>query len=128
MSGRKKPWAGPALTVAGMLSFSVIDAPATRAWDETAYLLNVFMRPGYNFGNTDEALGYGYGICHKIEQGGSYALLVAGVKADFQTVDEFQASYLISQAANELCPNLIWQLRNSAANYTPASSLEMFHG
>jgi hypothetical protein len=26
------------------------------------------------------------------------------VKADFQTADEFQASYLVSQAVNELCP------------------------
>jgi hypothetical protein len=30
-----------------------------------------------------------------------------------------ERSYLISQAAQELCPNLIWQLRNSAADYRP---------
>jgi hypothetical protein len=42
------------------------------------------------------------------------------VKADFSTFDEYQASYLITQAVNELCPALIWQLRNSAAHYRPA--------
>lgn len=44
---------------------------------------------------------------------------VGDVKADFQTADDYQASYLINQAANELCPVLIWQLRNSAAGYRP---------
>jgi len=29
-------------------------------------------------------------------------------------LDYYQASYLISQAVNELCPTLAWQLRNSA--------------
>lgn len=76
-----------------------------------------------------EALRYGYGICRKVEQGSNYAQLVAEVKADIQTVDEFQASYLIGQAANAaLCPNLTWQLRNSAANYMPASSVEVSDG
>jgi hypothetical protein len=41
------------------------------------------------------------------------------VKADFNTSDEYQASYLISQAVNDLCPALIWRLRNSAAHYRP---------
>lgn len=33
------------------------------------------------------------------------------------TTDDYQAPYLITQASNELCPQLIWQLRNSAAGY-----------
>jgi hypothetical protein len=37
------------------------------------------------------------------------------VKVDFNTSDDYQASYLISQAVNELCTALIWKLRNSAA-------------
>jgi len=45
--------------------------------------------------------------------------VMGDVKADFNTSDEFQASYLISQAVNELCPELIWQLRNSAGRYRP---------
>ena len=42
--------------------------------------------------------------------------------ADFSSTDEYQGTHLISQAVNELCPELTWQLRNSAAHYTgPAS-------
>jgi hypothetical protein len=46
-----------------------------------------------------------------------FAQLVADIKSDFATSDGYQASYLISQAANELCPAQIWQLSNSAAGY-----------
>lgn len=93
-------------------------APAVTA-DAVAYLVNVTVRPGYNFANADQALAYGHGICDKIAQGEGYAALMGDVKADFNTSDEYQASYLISQAAQELCPSLIWQLRNSAAGYRP---------
>ena len=41
----------------------------------------------------------------------------AGSRGDFGTDDDYQASYLVSQAVNELCPAQIWQLRNSAAHY-----------
>jgi len=92
--------------------------PLARA-DATAYLLNVTVRPGYNFANADAALAYGQSLCDKVSQGQSYAQLMAEVKADFHTTDEYQASYLISQAVNELCPSLIWQLHNSAAHYRP---------
>jgi hypothetical protein len=44
------------------------------------------------------------------------------IKADFDNPDEFQASYLITQAVNERCPQLIWQLRNSGAHYRAALS------
>ena len=53
--------------------------------------------------------------------GRSYAAAMGDVKADFETSDEYQASYLITQAVGELCPELIWQLRNSAAHYPPPS-------
>jgi hypothetical protein len=91
-------------------------APSARA-DVVAYLVNVTVRPGYQFANADAALAYGYGICDKVSQGRGYAQVMGDVKADFNTSDEYQASYLISQAVNELCPALIWQLRNSAAHY-----------
>ena len=65
-------------------------------------------------------MGYGYQLCDKVSQGRSYADLIGDVKADFQTGDEFQASYLIDKAVNELCPAQIWQLRQSAAHYRPA--------
>jgi hypothetical protein len=69
--------------------------------------------------NADAALRYGHGICDKVYAGRGYPHLIGDVKADFNTADEFQASYLISEAANELCPALIWQLRSSAAHYQP---------
>ena len=77
------------------------------------------MRPGYNFANADAALAYGHGICDKVEQGRTYPQIMGDVKADFNTDDEYQASYLITQAVNELCPALIRQLRNTAAHYRP---------
>jgi hypothetical protein len=104
---------------AGMLGVAALAlAPCARA-DVVAYLVNVTVRPGYNFANADAALSYGHGICDKVSQGRTYAQVMGDVKADFNTSDEYQASYLISQAVNELCPALIWQLRNSAANYRP---------
>ena len=104
---------------AGLFGIATLtSAPGVRA-DVVAYLLNVTVRPGYNFANADAALSYGHGICDKVSQGRSYAQVMGDVKGDFNTSDEFQASYLISQAVNELCPALIWQLRNSAANYRP---------
>jgi Protein of unknown function (DUF732) len=104
------------IVVAGLLATTV--TPQARA-DAVAYLVNVTVRPGYNFPNADAALAYGHGICDKVAAARTYAQLTEDVKADFATTDEFQASYLISQAVNELCPALIWQLRNSAANYRP---------
>jgi Protein of unknown function (DUF732) len=90
--------------------------------DAVAYLVNVTVRPGYGFANADQALAYGYGICDKVAAGSGYPLIMSDVKADFGTSDEFQASYPIGQAVNELCPQLIWQLRNSAAHYRPPMS------
>jgi hypothetical protein len=87
--------------------------------DVVAYVVNVTMRPGYHFANSDAALSYGHGLCDKVSQGRGYSEVVGDVKADFNNPDEYQASYLISQAINELCPALIWQLRNSAAHYGP---------
>ncbi len=104
--------AAPAVFGAGPLA----GAAAAHA-DAVAYLVNVTVRPGYNFPNADAALAYGQGICDHVAQGRSYADIVADPKSDFDASDEYQASYLISQAVNELCPPLIWQLRNSAAGY-----------
>jgi hypothetical protein len=93
-------------------------APCARA-DAVAYLVNVTVRPGYNFPNSGAALSYGYGLCDKVSQGPTYPQVMGDVRADFDASDDYQASYLISQAVNELCPALIWQLRNSAAHYRP---------
>jgi hypothetical protein len=51
-----------------------------------------------------------------LSRGQLYPQLIADVMADFRTSQEYQVSYLSNQAVNELCPALIWQLRNSAAH------------
>ncbi|MDY6998454.1 MAG: DUF732 domain-containing protein [Actinomycetota bacterium] len=104
---------------AGLVSGAgLVAAPAAHA-DEVAYLVNVHVRPGYNFPNADAALGYGRSICDRVAGQMPYAELVNQVKADFHTTDYYQAGYLINQAVNELCPAQIWQLRQSAAGYQP---------
>jgi Protein of unknown function (DUF732) len=105
---------GWAIVVGGML-----ELPCARA-DAVAYLVNVTLRPGYSFATGDDALAYGRGICGKVAHGRGYPDLIGDVQADFNTADQYQASYLITQAVNELCPEEIWQLRNSAAHYRPA--------
>ncbi|WP_448460234.1 DUF732 domain-containing protein [Mycobacterium syngnathidarum] len=95
-----------------------VAVPSAKA-DATAYLVNVTVRPGYNFADSGEALAYGQGICDKLVAGRGYAQLIADVKTDFDNRDEYQAAYLINQAVNELCPAAIWQLRNTAAHYRP---------
>ncbi|BBZ74198.1 DUF732 domain-containing protein [Mycobacterium paraseoulense] len=106
---------GPAAAVAALLCTG---PPPARA-DAVAYLVNVTVRPGYNFPNADAALAYGDGICGKVRAGERYAQIMREVKEDFGNPDEYQASYLISQAVGELCPAQIWQLRQSAAGYVP---------
>jgi hypothetical protein len=105
-----------ALVTAGA---AVALAPTANA-DVVAYLVNVHVRPGYNFPNADAAIGYGNTVCDRVAAKMSYAQLVDQVKADFHTADYYQGAYLINQAVNELCPAQIWQLRQSAAGYTTA--------
>src|SRR5882757_10303484 len=97
-------------------ALAVLIPPTTADADATAYVLNTTLRPGYHFANAQDAIGYGQHICDKVSQGRSYGHVVGDVKKDFGTTDEYQASYLVVQAVNELCPALIWQVRNSAAN------------
>jgi hypothetical protein len=108
--------AAAALSCAVLLTIAV----PVRA-DDVAYLVNVTVRPGYAFANAADALAYGRGICDDLSGGGaSYSDIMARVKSDFDNADEYQASYLVTQAVNELCPAMIWQLRRSAAAYRPA--------
>lgn len=104
------------LTTAFAMSCTTV--PLARA-DSIAYLVNVTVRPGYNFAGPADALAYGHGICDKLVAGRGYPQLVADVKADFDNHDEYEATYLITQATNELCPASIWQLRNTAAHSRP---------
>lgn len=107
------------LTAALLVSLGVGGGSGSARADTVAYLVNVTVRPGYRFPNAESALAYGYGICDKVDRGDGYRGLVAAIKGDFATDDEFQASYLIVQAVNELCPQQIWRLRQSAAGYAP---------
>jgi hypothetical protein len=105
-----------AVLLVGLSSIVALAPPANA--DVVAYLVNVTVRPGYNFPNADAAIGYGNSICDRVAAKMSYAQLVEQVKADFNTADYYQGGYLINQAVNELCPAQIWQLRQSAAGYT----------
>jgi hypothetical protein len=106
----------------GLLGVATTAAPHVRA-DLVAYLVNVTVRPGYDFASAENALAYGDGICDKVSAGRTYAKLVRDIENDFHTADELQASYLITQAVNELCPALIWQLRATAAHYRPTGAV-----
>ncbi|UNB52536.1 DUF732 domain-containing protein [Mycolicibacterium sp. YH-1] len=110
---------GAVLSAVGFLAIGATLRAAPVHADEVAYLLNVTVRPGYNFASAGDALAYGHGICERIAGGTAYGDLISDVKAHFANTDEFQASYLVSQAANEICPAQIWQLRTSAAGYQP---------
>src|ERR1700752_39181 len=100
----------------GLFSVVAWAPPANAA--VVAYLVNVHVRPGYNFPNADAAIGYGNNICDRVTAKMSYAQLVDEVKAEFNSTGYSQGPYLINQALNELCPAQIWQLRQSAAGYT----------
>ena len=106
------------LPAVAMTCSAVLGSPPAHA-DTVAYLVNVTVRPGYNFANAADALSYGYTVCTDIGSGRGYADVMGQIKSDFNNRDDYQASYLITQAVNELCPAQIWQLRKSAATYRP---------
>lgn len=85
---------------------------------EVEYVYDVVVRRHYAFPGND-ALSYGHGICDKVGRGEGYGQVMGDVKSDVTPNDEFAANYLVSYAVNLLCPELIWQLRNSAAGYQP---------
>jgi hypothetical protein len=114
--------AGITLTAAGMTGFTLADADRAHA-DEVAYLVNVTMRPGYDFPDAPAALCYGYGVCDKVASGRAYTELIGDIMRDFRTGDEYQGAYLINQAVNELCPAHVWQLRRSAEGYRGGEAL-----
>lgn len=110
------------LVVAGIATGAVVQAPAPLAHavpaPEVEYTYDVVVRRHYDFPGND-AIGYGYGMCDKVRGGEGYPQLMGEVKNDVSPSDEFAANYLVSNAVGILCPELIWQLRNSAAHYRP---------
>jgi hypothetical protein len=112
--------AGATLTTMALLATGATVRAAPAHPDQVAYLVNVTVRPGYNFANADNALAYRQGTCEKSASATPYRLIMREVKAEFAITDECQASYLVAQAANEHCQPQIWPLRNSAAaGYRP---------
>lgn len=107
-----------AATTAGIATACLLAGAPNAIADDVAYLVNVTVRPGYNFASAEHALAYGHGVCDKIAGGIAYRQLLTEIKADLNTSDDYQAAYLVNQSAQELCPAQIWQLRNSAAGYT----------
>jgi hypothetical protein len=90
--------------------------------DSVAYLTNVTVAPGYNFPNAEAALAYGNAICETVGMGATYADIMEGAQRDFASSDEFQHSYLVTQAVGELCQAQIWRLRQSADGYRLVSA------
>jgi hypothetical protein len=103
--------------IAGVTQLPVPHAHAAPA-PEVEYTYDVVVRRHYNFPNND-AVGYGHGICDKVAAGEGYPQVMGDVKRDVTPNDEFAANYLVSYAVNLLCPEQIWQLRNSATHYQP---------
>ena len=87
---------------------------------EVEYVYDVMVRRHYSFAGPADAVGYGHAICDEVGRGKSYAHVMEQTKDEVTPNDEFATTYLISYAVNLLCPDLIWQLRNSAAGYRPA--------
>lgn len=110
-----------AAAAVGAVALTVVPgAPAHGApAPEVEYVYDVTVRRHYNFANSDAAVDYGRRICDRIGNGDSYSQVMGEVKHDVLPNDEFAANYLVSYAVNLLCPDLIWQLRNSAAHYQP---------
>jgi hypothetical protein len=102
------------LAAVGTATVATAIAPGAHA-DQVAYLVNVHVRPGYNFPDAQAALDYGYNVCDRVAAKTRYAELVNQVEADLDTSDPYQSAYLIIQAVNELCPANIWQLRQSVS-------------
>jgi hypothetical protein len=93
----------------------LVQLPTAQA-DAVAYLVNVTVRPGYDFPDADTALRYGRSLCEEVGRGRVYTELITDIQTDFHTADPYQGAYLINQAVNELCPALIWQLRRAATH------------
>ncbi|MCW2511860.1 MAG: conserved hypothetical secreted protein [Mycobacterium sp.] len=110
------------VVVTGIVVGAVVQTPAPVARavpaPEVEYTYDVVVRRHYDFPNND-AIGYGYGICDKVRGGEGYPQVMSEVKGDVLPNDEFAANYLVSYAVGILCPEQIWQLRNSAAHYQP---------
>ncbi|TDH48003.1 DUF732 domain-containing protein [Mycobacterium eburneum] len=58
-------------------------------------------------------------MCDKVTRGIPYPTVMADVKREVSPNDEQSANCVVSYAVGILCPDQLWQLRNSAAGYLP---------
>ena len=129
MSAMKRRTSVAALIVAAVAGGGAVGTLAPQAHakpaPEVEFVYNVQVRRYYWFPNND-AVGYGYGICGKVGAGEGYAQVMGDAKRDVTPNDEFAANYLVSYAVDNLCPEHISQLRNSAQGYRPPPGQEYF--
>jgi len=129
-SGVPKNWKWLVAAIAAAAAIGGVPlAPAPRANaapnPEVEYVYDMTVRRQYNFPNND-ALAYGHGVCDKIGRGEAYGQILGDVKTDVTPNDQFAANYVVGYAVNLLCPDLIWQLRNSAGGYRPPNEVPPF--
>ena len=102
-----------------MASWLGSDAWGGLAPPEQVFLYDVMFADRTCIGLTPSRAGLRLRHLRKNQGRAPYTQIPGDFKADLQTPDEYLASYVISDAAQQLCPELIWQLRNSAEPYTP---------
>ena len=122
-SGVPKNWKWLVAAIAAAAAIGGVPlAPAPRANaapnPEVEYVYDMTVRRQYNFPNND-ALAYGHGVCDKVGHGEGYGQVIDDLKRDVTPSDQFAANYVVGYAVNLLCPELIWQLRNSSGGYQP---------
>ena len=61
------------VAAAGVLCATAMVGASPANADVVAYLVNVTVRPGYNFPNAEAAIGYGQSICDRVSAQMSYA-------------------------------------------------------
>jgi hypothetical protein len=54
------------ILAAALLSAAALTGAPSAHADQVADLVNVTVRPGYNFASPDAALGYGYSVCDRV--------------------------------------------------------------
>ena len=106
-------------TLAGAPWLVSLAIPAVASADQIGYIINVTLRPTYNFANAQAALDYGYGCADRINAKTSYTDTAADQGRLQHQRRAHGLAYLLSQAAQELAAQT-WQLRRSAAGYRPA--------
>lgn len=118
--GRRRSVKGAVALGSALVAVASALAPPASAVPapEVEYVYNVIVRRHFDFPNND-ALGYGFALCDKVNRGIPYTVVMSDVERDVIPNDEQSANYVISYAVGILCPAQIWQLRNSAAGYVP---------